>query len=475
MRFTCQRRLSISMALILGACTLPAQLPNTRTAMSAADLHIKTESSIVVSDSWWTLYNEPQLDALVNEALQANPKLEILLENVHAARAMEGLETGGLKPSIGVDVNSQRDRFSEFYIYPPPYGGSVFWNSTAAIGAGWSPDLFGLQRAKVNAAAKQAVSLEYRYRSAKTVLVSGLVIQLLELDNVEQSKQLVKSSMQLLDDKINLMKKRERAGLDNTSTLIELDSARQGWSVRFNELESAEQKLRHGIAIMLGRNPNDAATINIKLNDRLMPSLPTELSADLLLRRADLKAARAQIESNEFKKQASKAAFYPIINLTALAGYQSLSLQHFLTAPARTLGFGPDISLPLYDAGRLNFAYLASHSELNLAIAEYNETVLNALKDVADDIHDLKKLEAQVNLTDAQLKDAEQLLNQYRHREAQGLISHMPVLDAQMAFNRAQWEALSAKTQLAQQKVSLLVALGGPPESLLHSHPEVVP
>jgi len=123
----------------------------------------------------------------------------------------------------------------------------------------------------------------------------------------------------------------------------------------------------------------------------------------------------------------------------------------------------------------LNFAYLAAHSELNLAIAEYNETVLNALKDVADDIHDLKKLEAQVNLTDAQLKDAEQLLNQYRHREAQGLISHMPVLDAQMAFNRAQWEALSAKTQLAQQKVSLLVALGGPPESLLHSHPEVVP
>lgn len=143
------KRLTLPILLVLGACALPEKLPTERASIAASDLRFKSETSTQTDDQWWALFKSPELDALVNEAIQSNPKLELMLDRVHQARAIEGLESGALKPAVGVDVNAQRDRFSEYYIYPPPYGGGVFWNSTAAIGASWSPDAFGLQKANV--------------------------------------------------------------------------------------------------------------------------------------------------------------------------------------------------------------------------------------------------------------------------------------------------------------------------------------
>jgi len=465
----------IPLLMLLSACAVPQRLPPTHEPFNATSLNLKGTQVAVVSDTWWRLYENDALNTLAEQVLKQNPTLEQAQARVHAARALVGLEKGGLLPSVNAEADATRTRFSEYYIYPPPYGGGVYWNSNATLGANWSPDLFGLTHKRLAAAESEAIATEYRYRSAKTLLMAGLVAQAFEVDYNRQALKLAQESAALLRQKRTLEQQRVAAGLDSTTPLIALDYAVKDWEERIHGLTLQQRQLRSALAITAGTNPAQAPEYQFDITDRLLAQLPPDLPLDLLVRRADVKASLAMIESKRWQQLAAQAAFYPSINLTAYAGYQSLDIHNFITAPARTLGFGPSVSLPLLDGGRLNNAARISNAELDATIAAYNGVVLNAIRDVTDGIQAVTTLTNTLELKTSQHRDMVKLLEQTQRRVDRGLQNQLALVDAKLAERHAEWERLTLVTQLAQKKVDLLVALGGPPEPVLSSHPEVVP
>lgn len=467
--------LLVPFSMVLLACALPQSLAPVHAPLTTEALKLQGKPTAEIANDWWRVYQSDTLNQLAEQALSQNPTLNEALARVHAARAVSAYESGGLLPNVGVDTNATRTRFSEYYIYPPPYGGSVFWNSNATVGAGWSPDLFGLQKSMVNASAFNVIAAEYQYRSAKTVLMANLVLQVFELQNTQNSLAIARESATLLAQKISLEDERVRAGIDGTSQRLQLDSALKDWQERIKLLELKQTQLRSSIAITVGQNPAHPPAYDVAIVDQAIPQLPEELPIDLLVRRADVKAAMAVIQSQQWRQAAAKAAFYPQVNLAAFVGYQSLSINNFVTAPARTLGIGPDVSLPLFDGGRLNANAALKNSELDAAISAYNQVVLHAIKDVTDGIKLVSTLQATLAIKTGQHDDAKKLLDQSQHRFSQGLQSRLTLIDARLTERHAEWERLTVATQLAEQKMDFLVALGGPPEPVLSSHPEVVP
>ena len=152
----------------------------------------------------------------------------------------------------------------------------------------------------------------------------------------------------------------------------------------------------HAIAALAGQGADAYATItrpNPNL-DVALP-LPQTLPADLLARRPDILAAKARMEAAVKGREAAHADFYPDINLAALVGFQAIGLSNLVTGNAFTMGVGPAIHLPIFDAGKLRAQYARATADLDLAVADYNGAVVAAIRQTADAMTQVKSLEGQ--------------------------------------------------------------------------------
>jgi NodT family efflux transporter outer membrane factor (OMF) lipoprotein len=190
--------------------------------------------------------------------------------------------------------------------------------------------------------------------------------------------------------------------------------------------------------------------------------LPTRLPADLLARRPDILAARARIDAAMAGRKAAHAAFYPDINLVAMVGFQAIGLSNLISGDAFTYGAGPAIHLPIFDAGKLRAEYAGATAGLDEAVADYNGAVVNAIKQAADAMTQVRSLEQQRVRQQEAVQSAQRAFQIAQDRYRSGLSTQLPMLQAESTLLQARQGLAAVTAGSVIQRITLLLTVGGP-------------
>jgi NodT family efflux transporter outer membrane factor (OMF) lipoprotein len=261
---------------------------------------------------------------------------------------------------------------------------------------------------------------------------------------------------------IDITRRRVAAGLDTRLELRQAEGQLPQARVARTQAHAAADLAVHQLATLTGQGADAYASIArpALTVDAALP-VPTALPINLLARRPDVLSARLSIDAADAGRLAAKAAFYPDVSLRALAGFGAFGLNNLVQGSARGYGAGPFISLPLFDGGKLRAQYRGAEAELDAAVAAYNDTVLRAVQQTADQITRLDALAHEQQDQQLTLDASEAAYNLAEERYTAGLASYLSVLNAETQVLIARQSMVDIQTKLATSRVQLLLAVGG--------------
>jgi NodT family efflux transporter outer membrane factor (OMF) lipoprotein len=446
----------------LSACVLPpkeslhpAQFDGTRVGVTGAAVE-------PAADGWWDSFNDPQLDRLIRAGLQDSPTLAQAQARVADASARAQTLQAGLKPSAKLGANILYGRAPENYFIPSPLAAHTFWLGQAGPTLSWDLDFWGKQADAVHRAQALTQSAGFDVENARLMLGAAIVTAYVELYRENALVEIAERSADQRRDIVNITRRRVAAGVDTQLELRQAEGQLPQALVARDQARAAADLAVHQLALLSGQGAEGYAAIHPPvLNiDAALP-VPDALPINLLARRPDVLSARMSVEAADAQRLADKAAFYPNVSLTALAGIGAFGLNNLVQWSARGYGAGPLISLPLFDGGRLRAQYQGSEAQLDSAISDYNDTVLRAVQQTADQITRIdalahERVEQQETL---EANEAAYRLAEERYRA--GLASYLAVLNAQTQVLAARQTMVDIITSQAVARVTLLQALGG--------------
>jgi NodT family efflux transporter outer membrane factor (OMF) lipoprotein len=458
----------ICASVLVGACASTAGLSTQAEQRSPAQL--SAERSLAGTPAaapwphsdWWKSLNDPQLDRLIDEALTGSPSLRVAEARTRQALAVAGIARSQLFPQINADAELTRERPSKNGATPLPPGSS--WATLHQLEAtlSWEIDFWGKNREAYESAlgtARVADIDAYAARLALSVDISHAYVQLqrayLQLDIAE-------ATLKQRDQIYALTRDRNAAGVDSLLEVKQAESALPATQEQIAQWRESIELSRHQLAALLGQGPDRGLAITRpSASAGASVALPSALPAELLGRRPDLTAQRLRIEALSHDIASARAEFYPNVNLAAFVGFQSLGAAGFLTGASRMVGFGPAITLPIFDAGRLRGNLAAKNAGYDIAVEQYNQMLADALRDVVDQIASFRSVDEQRAQQALAVSTSRQAYDLALLRYREGLGNYLQVLTTE-----AQWlsqQSLDAELQARRLALSidLVRALGG--------------
>lgn len=461
--------LSLAIALGVAAC---ATVPPDRNIYPRQDLakvqlaaDIKLASEGWPDRQWWTRYGDPQLERLVTQALAASPTLEIAAARIDAARTTLAFNRADKGANVNLNVEGTRQRYSSNGLFPAPIGGAYYTEAIVQVQASYDFDWWGKHRAQIAAALGEVNAQRADYAQAEQLLAAATAQSYFSLQGGWARLANLRQTINMQNDIVADTSKRVAHGLAAIDQQRMAESELGVLDKQAAQLEAQTAAEREALRALVAGDSNALADLKPRqLSEQLTDNphaLPARLGMELLARRPDLQAARWRVEASLSRIEATQAAFYPDINLSASAGLDSISMGNLLTAASRTLFLGPTLSLPLFDSKRLDARLESSRAERNGLIADYNQSVLNAVRDVAQQAISVRGLENQISRQDDVMQAGRDLLQNAQAKFRQGLADRNAVLNAGVSLSRQEDEILQLHSQQQLAEVALIKALGG--------------
>ncbi|RCS28666.1 multidrug RND transporter [Rhodanobacter denitrificans] len=411
------------------------------------------------STDWWSGLGDPQLDALIAEALHDNPGLGVADARARAAQAAAGIADAARGPSVNVGAAVAGAR--------PPAAllGDKAHFAMAKYGYAsfkWDLDLWGGKRAAWEAALGQARAAEVDARAARIELSGNVARAYVQLGYAFTEQDLADAELQRAGAARELTRQRVAAGIDNQIALkqgdAEVASAEQQAALARRAVDAA----RSSLSVLLGKGPDRG--LQVERPRLLQPAalaVPANLPLDLVGHRADLVAARWRVEATGKDIKAAKTEFLPDISIGAMAGVIAMGGGNPFTLPARFYQVGPSLSLPIFDGGRLRANLSAKDAQYDLAVAQYNQTLVGALNQVADELSALQSLQTQIAAQQRAQDAAQQAWALAEQRYKAGIGSYLEALSVRQQLLAAERGTAALEAQQVDLSVQLIQALGG--------------
>ena len=413
------------------------------------------------AQDWWRTWGDPQLDALIAEALSGTPGLDIADARVRKAQAQAGLADDARKLHIGASVQYSAAYLPESLL-AAPYAGKYRGVELATVNFRYAPDLWGGERARWEAVVDSLHAAEVDAQQARLLLAGNIARAYLDLAQAHEARQVAMSESARAQRLLTLATQRVHAGLDNQSQMRQAESAVASAT---QQVEAARQRiaqLRNAIAALLGQGPDRGLRIDApSLLAVGAPALPSTLPSELLGHRPDVVAARWRVESAARGIDAGKADFYPSLNLTAMAGLATGRLSDLFTRDAATALGGPALSLPIFNGARLRGQLAADNADYDLAVAQYDQTLVVAVREVGDALQSASTLDAQLAAIAQAREAAGKAWSLAESRYRAGLGTQLEVLTAQRPLLQLDQLSVALQAQRRIAAVDLAVALGG--------------
>lgn len=457
--------LSLLAALVMAACAPLPTLHAPATPLAGEQLGLKapavqaTPEAAALDPQWWTAYADPQLDALVAQAIAQSPSLALARARIARAGALIENAEAAERPTVGLQADVTRQRFSEHGMYPPPLAGSVRNTINLQAGISYEWDFFGRHEAALQSALGQQRAAQADADAARLSLAQAVARAYVALARSQAQSRLLEQQMALREQSLALVRQRAQAGLDNRAELRQAEAPLP--ELRRTQLALAEQQtlLRNQLAALTGQGPNATTGLQARLPQLL--AWQQEPQLDLLGRRPDLAAARARVEASAQDVKLARTQFYPSVNLSAFVGLNAIGFDQVFKSGSRQMGAGPALRLPLFDTGRLRAQLKGSAAEQDAAVASYNAAVVDAVRDASDQFATLQSLRQQQRAQDELLANADSQLQLATQREQAGLVNRLVRLNATQARLLQQRQQLDLQAQAVDAQINLMRALGG--------------
>lgn len=415
------------------------------------------------TDLWWQRFNDPQLSSMIKEALTNNPTMAEAAARVRLARAQMEVRQAIQSPRLDMVAEVFGEHYSENGLTPTPFAGSFQKTGDLSLQAEYQLDFWGRNRALIHASQSRLAAAEAEAAGARLLLADAVATTYFELAQWQAIRRVALNALEQRQHIVDLTRQRVEAGLDNKVALRQAETQVPLTRALLAQVEEMVEITEHGLAALAGRGPDrtrhlDAMTARLPEGDI---QVPDNLPLELLGRRPDLVAARWQVEAGLHSIDATKAEFYPNVNLRAFVGFSSIGLDNLVKSASRTYGVGPAFSLPVFDGDRLRGELKADYARFDQAVAIYNQCLVEALRDVADQISHQRALQPQIEQQQLAYDSAKRALDLALERYQAGLGTYLTVLNAESVVIQQKVYRIQLRQRALAVQVDLIRALGG--------------
>ncbi|MDR2000484.1 MAG: efflux transporter outer membrane subunit [Zoogloeaceae bacterium] len=457
MKAHAMNRRYLLLSFLLGACSLAPDYQ--RPAMETPAAYKETgdwqtaAQSFAPPEQWWQVFGDPVLNDLQEQLVIDNQNIKLAEAQYRAARAAVDSARAGFFPTLGVNAAASRGARD---------GGSPANLYTLSAQAGWEVDLWGKVRSGADSATAQAEAAEAQVGAAQLSAQALLAQTYFQLRAAEAQAALYARNVAAYERFLQLTQNRRDTGvassLDVAQAETQLNSARS----QYSEAKLQRAQYEHALATLLGKPP---AALTLPAADRLaeVPPAPTLLPSTTLERRYDIYAAERQVAAANARIGVARAAWFPVLNLSASGGYSNNAIANLISLPNRFWSIGPALAATLFDGGARSAAIEQAYAGVDQAAATYRQTVLTAFQEVEDNLAAARLLAEEADSQNAALaaarKAREIAENQYRA----GIIAALNVITAQTSELSAENATLSLWSRRMTAAVQLLKNTGGRP------------
>lgn len=458
---------ALALALVLGGCaaTAEAPLPAVPTAASwreAGAWAPAQPADEAPRGDWWTLFGDPELDALERRLDAQSPDLAAALARYDQARAASALAGAAQGPSVSGSANVQRDRQSRQRPLRVlgPNSPDLYDSATLTLDLEYEIDLWGRVRQQVASARAAEAAAQADLASARLSLQAQLADQWIALRGLDRDAQLLRSTEAAYARALDLVRERHDGGIASGLDLARAQAQLEATRSQLRQSLAQRAVVEHAVAALVGESPS-TFSVATRSEALPLPSVPTGLPSQLLQRRPDIAAAQRRVAAANASLGVARTAFFPSVTLSAMGGLQTSQPGQILAAPNTWWAIGPTLALALFDGGRRAAGIANAQAQLDEAGARYRGQVLAAFQQVEDSLALIRETGAAADSEAAGLAAARRALALSTARYTEGAASYLEVVASQAAALQAERGLLDLGNRQRRATVTLVKALGG--------------
>ncbi|MBS0508241.1 MAG: efflux transporter outer membrane subunit [Proteobacteria bacterium] len=413
-----------------------------------------------VQRQWWQAFGAPELDALVQEALERSPTVEAARATLRAARQNVIAQRGFFFPSVQLGYDRTRQNVGQSMSPPLNSGETLYSYHTAQLSVSYTPDLFGANRRQVEGLQAAEEGQRLQLQAARLTLASNVAGAMLQAAMLAEQTTLIEQAIAAAQEQLRHMRLQQQngyaSGLDVATQQTLLIQMQQALPPLRKELEQT----RNLLATLLARSP-DAAPPVLPLSAFQLPELPQAVASRLVEQRPDVRAAETDVQQASAAIGVAKAARLPQLSITAAFGGGASNFSRMFAAGNSTWALGANLLQPLFAGGTLQAHQRAAEAEYDAAAARYRGAVLSAFQDVANALYTLDTDSRALQMAADSEKASEATLNYTRAQLRQGYAAKPAALAAEQSWLQARAAHVAARGTLLGDAVALYQALGG--------------
>jgi outer membrane protein, multidrug efflux system len=436
---------------------------NTPDTFRGADALAPTDQTSIGDLKWFEVFKDEELQKLVRTALVQNYDLRAAVARINAARANLGLTRSDQFPQVdaSADLTTTHDSRNGQLGVSSSGGrtrsfGSFFLNLLT-----FELDVWGRLRQQTKAARAALRASEEDRKAVMTIVVGDVAIGYFSLLELDSELEIDKRTLATREESLRIIKLRQQGGV---ATMLDVHQAEElvyQASQTIPDTERAIEQTENQISLLLGDNPGPIQRGQSLTQQQELPEVPAGLTSSLLERRPDIRAAEENLEAQHALVYAMKAAYFPRITLTGDLGFQSNQLSGLFTGASRAWSFVPQVTAPIFTAGRRKSDVRFQQAQRELALVQYQQTIQTAFREVSDalvEYRKVKEIRAQQEQLVTTLRDRSRLAHM---RYEGGVDTLLNALDADRELFNAELSLTQTRRNELLSLVQLYKALGG--------------
>ncbi|WP_297846035.1 efflux transporter outer membrane subunit [Pseudomonas sp.] len=414
---------------------------------------------------WWRAYGDEQLNSWIELAAKGNPSLAMAAARVRQAKAMAGVAESAESLHINGDSTIKRHNWPADQFYGPgELSNTSTWDNNASLGLSYSLDLWGQESNTTERALDLAHMSAAEARQAQLELQNNIIRAYIQLSLNYAQRDIVQATLAQQEQILQLAQRRFNGGIGTHFEISQAETPLPETHRQIDALDEAIALSGNQLAALAGKGPGEGARLKrptLSLQSAL--KLPSALPAELLGQRPDVVASRWRVAAQARGIDVAHAGFYPNVDLAGSLGYMATGggILSFLTGPKFSYNVGPAITLPIFDGGRLRSELGEAAAGYDIAVAQYNQTLITALKEISDQLIRRASMDKQQAFASESVASAQKTYDIALVAYKRGLTDYLNVLNAQtLLFHQQQ---IQQQVQAARLKAhaELVVALGG--------------
>lgn len=450
--------LPLAAILLFGGCSFTPKLQDVNFTMPA-DM---TEQNLTINSNWWEQYNDPKLNALIEEGLKNNKDLQIAMLNIESARVSLRLEQAEWLPTINAQGGASRQKSSQ-EAYTSSGVSRVYNDFSLSAVLSYEIDLWGKVASSNKAARAALLASKASADTVRLSLSSSIADYYFALISYKEQLEIANQAVKTREDTVNLTQMQVDAGSERESVLSQQKSLLAQAKITRDAAEQNLYLTSSALGILLGRQPAsllvDKEIITAELPSDIV--IPEYIPSSILAYRPDIESSYQQLIASNEQIGISRAAYFPSISISGLLGLQSANSGDLLQSSAKTWNLGGSLIAPLIDFGRTSNNVELAKIQKDISVLNYESTVLTAFGEVYDALNNrrilLQNLQNALDYESSLQRTLDLVTEQYNA----GYTDYLSVLDSERSLLNAKISTVSTKQSLLSSGVSLFKALGG--------------